>query len=96
MCLTEVAEVVLNKCVEDNGFALDDPRYKVTINYEFVEDIYVDWDGDENEKDNVSLSNESLTPSEYDVKIKNQHKIMSLLEQKKSHPLMVMVKYFSF
>ena len=94
--LPDVAEAVFNKCVEDNSFPIDHPDYKVSLNYEFLEDIYVDWDGEDDDKDNVSLSSESISSTEYDYKIRSRKQIMSLLEQKKSHPLMVMVQNFVF
>ena len=49
--LADVAEAVFNRCVEDNALPLDHPDYKVTLNYEFLEDIYVDWDDDDNAND---------------------------------------------
>ena len=41
--LLDVAELVFNKCLIGNGLPSDHPKYKVTCNYEFLEDLFTPW-----------------------------------------------------
>ena len=41
--LTEVAEVVFNRCTTSNTNNSDDPDYTLTFDYELLDDAYLDW-----------------------------------------------------
>ena len=94
-----MAEAVFNRCVKDNGLHIEDKEYQITLYYEFLEDVYVDWsdigDGADSETSSqVSFSLEDLTDNDPFQKIRGkaaQSEAMAQLEQKKHHPLMIMV-----
>jgi len=95
----EVAEVVFNRCVKDNGLHIEDEEYQITLYYEFLEDVYVDWsdngDGAGSETSSqVSFSMEDVTENDPFQKIRGkaaQSEAMAQLEKKNYHPLMIMV-----
>lgn len=98
--LPEVAEVVFNHCVKDNGLHIEDEEYQITLYYEFLEDVYVDWsdngDGAASETaSQVSFSMEDVSENDPFQKIRGkaaQSEAMTQLEKKHYHPLMIMVQ----
>ena len=94
----EVAEMVFNLCVTEDGHrgAAD---YEITLNYEFLEDIYPDWS--ENNDGAASETSSQMNFSEDDSLevdgCKRIHgkagaeKAVQQLERKENHPLMIMV-----
>ncbi len=92
--------MVFNRCVKDNGLHIDDEEYEITLYYEFLEDVYVDWsdigDGTASETSSVaSFSMEDVTQSQEGFqRIRGkaaQSEAMAQLEKKENHPLMIMV-----
>ena len=101
---TEVAEVVFNRCIRDNGLGLEDENYEISLYYEFLEDVYCDWldieDGTASETSSqVSFSMEETPEEEMYQRLRGQsamEEAKKQLEEKKNHPLMIMViKMFS-
>jgi hypothetical protein len=106
MLISDVAEVVFNKCTTISEDAADSHDFTVTLDYEFVEDIYAEWVdtvGDDvsiasdvqalMEPDNVSMYGGVDGPSnEYrSIDTKTEEEKLRDLERKKNHPLMLMV-----
>ena len=71
----EVADVVFNRCVEKN----DGSDYEITLNYEFLEDIYIypDWPKKDECKGCCGKP--------------GAEEAVQQLERKENHPLMIMV-----
>ena len=97
---SEVAEIVFNRCIKESGVNTEDENYQITLYYEFLEDVYSDWldnDGTASETSSVaSFSMEDETPED-DIYQRLRGKsameeAVKQLEEKKSHPLMIMVK----
>lgn len=94
-----MAEVVFNRCVKDNGLHIEDEEYQITLYYEFLEDLYVDWtdngDGAASETSSqVSFSMEDISENDPFRKIRGkagQSEAVTQLEKKHNHPLMIMV-----
>ena len=95
----EVADMVFNLCVKENGRHRDDADYEITLHYEFLEDIYSDWSEDNDGAASETSSQMSFSTDdspEIDgckgihgkaaVEEAEQH-----LERKENHPLMIMV-----
>ncbi|CAH3183153.1 unnamed protein product, partial [Porites evermanni] len=98
--LPEVAEIVFNRCIKESGVNSEDENYQITLYYEFLEDVYSDWldnDGTASETSSVaSFSMEDEIPED-DMYQRLRGKsameeAVKQLEEKKSHPLMIMVK----
>ena len=101
----DVAEVVFNKCVQLSDDAPDSEEVTAKMDYEFLEDIYVDWH--QSGEDDISITSkgntlkESETNSTFGPDDQNQEyesidnktteEIERQLEKKNSHPLMLMV-----
>ena len=101
----DVAEVVFNKCVELSDDAPDSEEVTAKMDYEFLEDIYVNWH--QSGEDDISITSkgntlkESETNSTFGPDDQNQEyesidnktteEIERQLEKKNSHPLMLMV-----
>ena len=97
----EVADVVFNRCVKENG-RFDDDDYEITLHYEFLEDIYSDWsgngDGAASETSNQMKSLKDNTKKgdgckRIHVKAPPEEMVQQL-ERKENHPLMIMVSHF--
>ena len=97
---SEVAEIVFNRCIKESGVNSEDENYQITLYYEFLEDVYSDWldnDGTASETSSLaSFSMEDETPGD-DMYQRLRGKsameeAVKQLEEKKSHPLMIMVK----
>ena len=103
-----MAEVVFTKSVEQSNFAPESHDFWVKLDYEFLEDIYEEWEAG---GDDVSIASEkimidadtiaSFEPDddrlEYQsIEYKTSDEIQSDLEKKKNHPLMLMVSEINF
>ena len=87
----EVAEKVFNRCVKPNGLPVDHPQYAITLNYEFLDDVSLEWAG-------------FLTPESSDhegsgvdavmdkIKSALPENVSKQVEIKSNHPLMLMVR----
>ena len=95
----EVADVVFNRCVKDNGRRFDDADYQITLYYEFLEDIYSDWsengDGAASETSSqISFSMQDIPEEDEFKRIRGKagaEEAVQQLERKENHPLMIMV-----
>ena len=95
----EVAGVVFNRCVKENDRRFDDPDYEITLDYEFLEDIYSDWseNGDSRAPETSSQMNFYMDgiPEEDESKgIRGKvgaEEAVEQLEREENHPLMIMV-----
>ena len=88
---SEVAEKVFNRCVKPNGLPVDHPQYAITLNYEFLDDVSLEWAG-------------FLTPESSDhegsgvdavmdkIKSALPENVSKQVEIKSNHPLMLMVR----
>lgn len=99
--LSDVAEIVLNQCVTDNGLPVYHHDYKVTLNYEFLEDVYADWfalSGGSMGSETGSLHSVQLEKSELGFQMIDdetmKEEATKQLERKSSHPLMIMVSQY--
>ena len=106
-CSLEVAGVVFNRCVKENDRRFDDPDYEITLDYEFLEDIYSDWsengDGAASETSNQMNFYKDGIPKKDEYKgccgKPGAEEAVQQLERKENHPLMIMVSppfYFLF
>lgn len=84
----EVAEKVFNRCVGPNSYPVDHPKYAITLEYEFLDDVNLEWAGftvepeiDGHGVDAVMSKIKSALPE-------NAYKQLQI---KSSHPLMLMV-----
>lgn len=88
----EVAEVVFNHCVKENDCHSDDADYEVTLDYEFLEDIYSGWPENKSNQMNLSMNG---TPKKDECKgccgKLGAEDAVQQLERKENHPLMIMV-----
>ena len=41
--VSDVAEIVFNQCIVDNGLPNEHPQFKLTCTYEFLEDVFTPW-----------------------------------------------------
>ncbi len=103
-----MAEVVFNKCTTVSEDAADSHEFSVTLNYEFLEDIYAEWVdtvGDDVsiasearplvDDDNVSQFSLDDRNTEYkSIDTKTEDEKLRDLEKKRNHPLMLMVREF--
>lgn len=95
----EVAGVVFTNCVKENDRRFDDPEYEITLDYEFLEDIYSDWpeyaDDAASETSNQMNFYMDCIPKKDEYKgccgIPGADKAVQQLERKENHPLMIMV-----
>lgn len=100
LCSSEVAEIVFNRCIKDNGLHPEDQNYQITLYYEFLEDVYADWsdigDGTASETSSqASFSMEEIPEDEEFQRIRGKAALdeaIKQLEKKKNHPLMIMVR----
>ncbi|XP_067049296.1 transient receptor potential cation channel subfamily A member 1 homolog isoform X2 [Acropora muricata] len=98
--LPEVAEVVLNHCVKEKDHRRDDEDYEITLDYEFLEDIYSDWpengDGAAAETSNQMNFYMDCIPKKDECKgccgKPGADEVVQQLERKENHPLMIMVE----
>ena len=98
-CSLEVAEVVLNRCVKENDRRPDDEAYGITLDYEFLEDIYINWpengDGAAAETSNQMNFYMDCIPKKDECRgccgKPGADEVVQQLERKENHPLMIMV-----
>ena len=92
----DVAEMVFNRCVTDNGKHIDHPNYEVRLNYELLEDVYADWCSIAG-SDAASMhsfqvdSVQDVTDDQRIIGEREEEKATRQLENKSNHPLMLMV-----
>lgn len=92
--------MIFNRCVKDNGRHCEDEDYQITLFFEFLEDVYHDWsesgDGTASETSSqASFSMEDDPEEEEFQKIRGKagmDEAIKQLEEKKNHPLMIMVR----
>jgi len=100
--LPEVAEKVFNRCVKSNGYPVDHPQYAITLSYEFLDDVSLEWAGfvtseasdhEESGLDAVMYKIKSALPenASKQVEIKSNHPLMLMVTKERvkllSHPL---------
>ncbi|XP_015759142.1 PREDICTED: transient receptor potential cation channel subfamily A member 1 homolog isoform X2 [Acropora digitifera] len=98
--LPEVAGVVFNRCVKENDRRFDDPDYEITLDYEFLEDIYSDWseNGDGIASETSSQMNfymDGIPEEDESKRIRGKvgaEEAVQQLEREENHPLMIMVE----
>lgn len=89
--MPDVAEQVFNQCMEDNKLNVENIKYQITFNYEFLDDLYsvLNW------AEKGSSDSGSSTGSLYDDDNKLTSKARPYTSDsgtfKKNHPLMIMV-----
>ena len=85
----DVALIVFNKSIKfSHHLRNDDPNYKAVLFFEFLDDTFADW---ENEGDTLSLSDDYDTISVGPKYQSDNLLIKRKLEEKRNHPLAVMV-----
>ena len=101
---------MFNKCTTISDDLADSHEFTVTLDYEFLEDIYAEWVttvGDDvsiasdisplTEFDSDSLFSTEGQKTEYkSIDTKTEKEKLRELERKKNHPLMLMVRYLIF
>jgi hypothetical protein len=104
--LSDIAEVVFNKCTTLSDDAADSQNFTVNLDYEFLEDIYAEWidtvgddvsiaseDSPLFEPETLSLFSVEQRNAEYkSIDTKTENEKLRDLERKKNHPLMLMVR----
>ena len=82
---------MFKRCVKPNGLPVDHPQYAITLNYEFLDDVSLEWAG-------------FLTPESSDhegsgvdavmdkIKSALPENVSKQVEIKSNHPLMLMVR----
>ena len=87
-----------------NGRRIDDPDYQITLYFELLEDVYLDWsengDGTVSEASSVASSSSEDFPEEEEGEFQRiqgdaaAETAVVQLEKKENHPLIIMVREF--
>lgn len=90
-CFPEVAEKVFNRCVKPNGLPVDHPQYAITLNYEFLDDVSLEWAGflTPESSDHEGSGVDAVM---YKIKSALPENVSKQVEIKSNHPLMLMVR----
>ncbi|XP_073254183.1 uncharacterized protein [Porites lutea] len=88
--LPEVAEKVFNRCVKSNGYPVDHPQYAITLSYEFLDDVSLEWAGFMT-SETVEHEESGLDAVMYKIKSALPENASKQVEIKSNHPLMLMV-----
>ena len=100
--VAEVAEMVFNQSMKENGRRAEDPDYEITLYFEFLEDVYLDWSdsSDGANWDSSSVTNFSMEDIPEDDEFQRtlgkpaEEEAVTQLEKKHNHPLIIMVREF--
>lgn len=90
--MPDVAEVAFNKCTTSNTNNTDDDDYAITFNYEFLDDVYADWQS-KDPSDTLSTASSNIYDDENRLKPEAEAYSTDSTVLKKNHPLMIMVKH---
>lgn len=82
---------MFNRCVEFNKCRPDSPDYAITLNYEFLDDVNVDWTGLSDRMEEHELEGHTVDAVMYKIKSALPEKASKQHEIKSNHPLMLMV-----
>ncbi|XP_033741695.1 transient receptor potential cation channel subfamily A member 1 homolog [Pecten maximus] len=90
--MPDVAEAVFNKCMTDNKKSFEHPDYKVTFNYEFLDDVYslATW-RETGPSESGGSSGGSVYNEDFTLSSSAKPYTTDSSEMKKNHPLMIMV-----
>ena len=88
--IVEVAEKVFNRCVKSNGYPVDHPQYAITLSYEFLDDVSLEWAGFMT-SETVEHEESGLDAVMYKIKSALPENASKQVEIKSNHPLMLMV-----
>ncbi|XP_068697924.1 transient receptor potential cation channel subfamily A member 1 homolog [Montipora foliosa] len=99
--LPEVAEMVFNQSMKEKGRRAEDPDYEITLDFEFLEDVYLDWSdsADGANWDSSSVTNFSMEDIPEDEEFQRiggkptEEEAVTQLEKKHNHPLIIMVEH---
>ena len=91
-CATEVAEKVFNRCVKPNGLPVDHPQYAITLNYEFLDDVSLEWAGFLT-PESADHEGSGVDAMMYKIKSALPENASKQVEMKSNHPLMLMVRF---
>ncbi|XP_074658298.1 transient receptor potential cation channel subfamily A member 1 homolog isoform X1 [Tubulanus polymorphus] len=88
--MPDVAEKVFMKCTSSNSMNAEHPKYKITFNYEFLDDMYSYWK-------EIPQSESGTDPGDiYDEEFRLKEDVKPYSADstliKKNHPLMIMVQ----
>ena len=88
--VVEVAEKVFNRCVKPNGYPVDHPQYAITLSYEFLDDVSLEWAGFVT-SEAADHEETGLDAVMYKLKSALPENASKQVEIKSNHPLMLMV-----
>ena len=88
--IVEVARKVFNRCVKSNGYPVDHPQYAITLSYEFLDDLSLDWAGFMT-SETVEHEESGLDAVMFKIKSALPENASKQLEIKSKHLLMLMV-----
>ncbi|XP_065649233.1 transient receptor potential cation channel subfamily A member 1 homolog isoform X2 [Hydra vulgaris] len=99
--LPDVAEIVFNNCIVDNGLPDEHPQFKLIYTYEFLEDNFTSWGSNsiefiENQRQNIKSLGAPAFKSSFSKclaeKINLPDYYIKNMEIKQNHPLKYMVQ----
>lgn len=89
--MPDVAETVFNKCMTDNKKSFEHPDYKVTFNWEFLDDVYSLGTWREAGPSDAGSGSGSVYNEDFSLASSAKPYTTDSSEMKKNHPLMIMV-----
>ncbi|XP_031561478.1 transient receptor potential cation channel subfamily A member 1 homolog [Actinia tenebrosa] len=89
--LPEVAGYVFNRCVTSNGHPVDNPKYAITLDYEFLDDVNLDWAAGSSESQDDQDEDHGLDAVMEKIKSALPENATKQTQLKANHPLMLMV-----
>ena len=88
----EVAEKVFNRCVKPaNAYPVDHPQYAITLSYEFLDDVSLEWAGFLT-SEAADHEGSGVDAVMYKIKSALPENASKQVEIKSNHPLMLMVR----
>ena len=81
---------MFNRCVKPNGYPVDHPQYAITLSYEFLDDVSLEWAGF-NTAESSDHDGHGVDAVMYKIKSALPENASKQVEIKSNHPLMLMV-----
>ncbi|XP_078001472.1 transient receptor potential cation channel subfamily A member 1 homolog isoform X2 [Glandiceps talaboti] len=88
--MPEVAEKVLNRCTKTNQKPVEHPEYRISFEYELMDDMFSNWRHEDTTSDALSSASEAFE-DDGTLKENAQPYSKDSAVLKKNHPLMIMV-----
>ncbi|XP_070568396.1 transient receptor potential cation channel subfamily A member 1 homolog isoform X2 [Ptychodera flava] len=90
--MPDAAEKVLQRCTKANDKPIEHPEYKISFEYDFMDDMFTNWRHDDPISDAMSSKSDSVFEEDGSLKPAAQPYSKDAMVLKKNHPLMIMVR----